>query len=672
MYGRRIGSIHNRKENGRRIHSPFSGEIGVFRIITLMTLKEIAKLAGVSPSTVSKIINNKADNMNPGTIKHVLDIVKKYNYSPYGSVRSNNKLKSLTIGVLLRNLNDCNREILDVITVEIQKNNYNLLFFHSHDSNEEELRNINTFCKNGVDAVIWEPVNAGSLEFKCYLDENEILVHLINTPYSEESYCFDYFGIGYQAVKKMAELGHTSIACVLQNEDNPFEKQFHKGALQALYENDIPANDNIMHLAGTDRITQKLFSYNCTAIVCFSLLDAYGIYRELEACHVKIPGDISMLALSQNSDIAAVIPELSVIRPDFPKLGQIVCRSLIAKLESSANAKNGPRNFFLPFMFSNGCSISTPPNRMNKKIVVVGSINTDITLNGNELPEVGKTIYAFTSSASPGGKGINQAIGVSRLGMDVTLIGKVGDDYDSAVILNLLKEEGVNTQAIGQMKNQIGGKAYIYVPKDAESTITIVPGANQFLTDEDTESSYFQFGTGGYCLISTEIPVKTAIYAAKTAKENGMLTIIKPSTLDSLPKELLLYSDLFIPNEKEGKILCPKYSAPEEQAEYFRLMGADKVIITLGSRGCYVKTDSFSKYYKPAEMQKIDSTGGADAFIAALSSYLIRGYTLDKAIVIATYAAAFCISRVGVVSALTDRNSLELYIQRKDPCFLSQ
>lgn len=121
MYGRRIGSIHNRKENGRRIHSPFSGEIGVFRIITLMTLKEIAKLAGVSPSTVSKIINNKADNMNPGTIKHVLDIVKKYNYSPYGSVRSNNKLKSLTIGVLLRNLNDCNREILDVITVEIQK-----------------------------------------------------------------------------------------------------------------------------------------------------------------------------------------------------------------------------------------------------------------------------------------------------------------------------------------------------------------------------------------------------------------------------------------------------------------------------------------------------------------------------------------------------------------------
>ena len=173
-------------------------------------------------------------------------------------------------------------------------------------------------------------------------------------------------------------------------------------------------------------------------------------------------------------------------------------------------------------------------------------------------------------------------------------------------------------------------------------------------------------------MISTEIPVKTAIYAAKTAKENGMLTIIKPSTLDSLPKELLLYSDLFIPNEKEGKILCPKYSAPEEQAEYFRLMGADKFIITLGSRGCYVKTDSFSKYYKPAEMQKIDSTGGADAFIAALSSYLIRGYTLDKAIVIATYAAAFCISRVGVVSALTDRNSLELYIQRKDPCFLSQ
>ncbi|MFQ7549916.1 MAG: LacI family DNA-binding transcriptional regulator [Blautia marasmi] len=67
-----------------------------------MTIKEIASLAGVSISTVSKIVNNKDENINPETRSRVLKIVKEYNYTPYGMVKNISSAKSFLLGVLLR------------------------------------------------------------------------------------------------------------------------------------------------------------------------------------------------------------------------------------------------------------------------------------------------------------------------------------------------------------------------------------------------------------------------------------------------------------------------------------------------------------------------------------------------------------------------------------------
>ena len=105
----------------------------------------------------------------------------------------------------------------------------------------------------------------------------------------------------------------------------------------------------------------------------------------------------------------------------------------------------------------------------------------------------------------------------------------------------------------------------------------------------------------------------------------------------------------------------------EERAETLMGYGIETVIITLGERGCYVKTKEWEREFPAASFTSVDNTGASDAFISALASYLLYGYTLENAVRIATYAAGFCISRKGVVPALIDKNSLESYILQKEP-----
>ncbi|MFQ9939597.1 MAG: PfkB family carbohydrate kinase [Blautia hansenii] len=207
--------------------------------------------------------------------------------------------------------------------------------------------------------------------------------------------------------------------------------------------------------------------------------------------------------------------------------------------------------------------------------------------------------------------------------------------------------------------------------KDAESSITILPGANQNLFPEDISSREHLFEGCGYCLISTEIPVETCICAAETARKYGAQTIVKPAALKTLPDKLLKNTDIFVPNRKEAALLCPQETEVDKQAAFFFSLGCPVVIITLGHRGSYLRTKDMACAFPAAAFPSVDSTGGADAFIAALASYLTEGCPLEKAIPIATYAAGFCVSRTGVVPALVDKASLENHIRIAEPELLN-
>lgn len=633
-----------------------------------MTIKEIAKLAGVSISTVSKIVNNKADNINIETRNRVLKIVKEYNYTPYGTAKNISNAKTFVIGVLLRHSTLLNLMLKGIMDMA-QKHGYNVLLCDSMDSEEKELKHITALCRHHVDGVIWEPVSENSIQYEHYFQEQDIAISYINSSLPEASHCLDFMQMGYLAAQKLLDYRHTHIAC-LTKPGSFRSKMVFEGFKKCLFDNEIPYSEDMKLFVTDPDFYTQISLQGFTGIVSTHFEAALSLYEKVKSFHYHIPSDLSLISLREDAGDAICFPRISSLQIPYEAFGEKVCYHLIAACENL----NEPE--FTLFTSDNLTldheeSLNAPPSCRYKKIISVGSINTDITLTVDELPSSGSTTITTASCVSLGGKGANQAIGAARLGREVVLIGKIGNDYDSTVIYDTLKKEHVLTHGIRRNSASATGKAYIHVQKDAESCITVLPGANETLSPEDILSREHLFDDCGYCLISTEIPMNTCIQAAKTAHSHHAKNIVKPATLKALPTELLANADIFVPNKREAAILCPFENTIEKQAEYFYRQGCPVIIITLGHQGSYVKTADFSGYFPAANFPSIDSTGGADAFIAAFASYLTEGYPLLNAVKIATQAAGFCISRTGVVPALIDRTSLENHIKMTEPTLLT-
>lgn len=627
-----------------------------------MTIKEIANLAGVSISTVSKIVNNKDQNINPETRSRVLKIVKDYNYTPYGNAKNISTAKSFLIGVLLKNGSETNL-MLNGILYTAQKYGYSILLYDSGSSMEMELKHITSLCKNNVDGVIWEPVSEHSKEYEHYFMEQNISFCYING-FSDDSFYIDFAKMGYILTQKLLDYKHTKIACLLK-EKSLRSALVLEGFRKCLYENQIPYNETMELYISDKEYFSKIINYDISGIVSSHFASSLILYKQMERLHYHIPSDLSLVSLRDDVREGISFPNISCLKIPYLEFGHYICEELIRKCEK--NGSHSDHLFATPYVFNNEDSLEAPSFMRVKKLVVVGSVNLDITFNVDRLPQSGKTTTILKSTITAGGKGANQSVGAAKLHREVFLIGEIGNDADATFLFDTLERENVTTQGIHRDLNAHTGKAYIYIENSGESAITILAGANGNLSAERIRKRKYLFKNAGFCLLATEIPIDTIIEAAKIAKEYGAKNILKPATLKSIPEQLLSLTDIFIPNRKEAAALSPCCSSVEEQAEYFLKKGIEIVIITLGNQGCYLKTADTAQYFPAADFLPIDTTGGADAFISAFASYLSEGFSLEQSIRIASYAAGFCVSRQGVVPALVDRNTLETHISKLEP-----
>lgn len=629
-----------------------------------MTIKEIAALAGVSISTVSKIVNNKDQNINPETRKRVLKIVKDYNYTPYGAVKNISQAKTFLLGVLLRD-GDESSQLIHGILQTAQAYGYSIMLFDSQEDISLELRHITTICRSHVDGLIWEPVSGRSGEAAHYLSEQNIPVVYINAPDRPDAHHIDFKQMGYDLTAKLLDHKHSRIGCVIQKADYRSELIL-EGFKKCLYDHQIAFEQKmVLHYPDENLLTHTI-NYRFTGIVNAHLASALFLYAQMRRLHYHIPFDLSLVSVSDGGRDTLPYPSISCMRIPRWEFGCHVCSQLINRCEKKPVPEE-TLSFRIENYLDTEDSLSIPPSLRSKKILSVGSINIDSTFNVDCFPQAGKTVKISQATTTLGGKGANQAVGAAKLGRDVTLIGRIGNDADSAYILDILNQENISTQGIRRDPDLPTGKAYIYKEDSGESAITILEGANAALSSDSIIQSRYLFDNAGYCLLSTELPMATVLEAAKTGRQAGARIVLKPSAQKSLPESLLSLIDLFIPNQKEAATLCPGRTSIEEQAGYFLEKGIKTVIITLGEEGCYLRTADMDKYFPAASFMAVDTTGGADAFISALVSYLSEGYSLDQAIRIATYAAGFCISHLGAVSSLVDKLTLETYIGKVEP-----
>lgn len=633
-----------------------------------MTIKEIASLAGVSISTVSKIVNNKDENINPHTRERVLKIVKEYNYTPYGTVKNISTTKTFLLGVLLGNAPQTNM-MLSGIMQTAQEKGYSILLLDSRGSADTELRHITTLCRNRVDGLIWEPVCSESRNHEHYFQEMNIPVCYINDITSDSSYCIDFTHMGYLLTQKLIDCKHTRIACLMKR-DNIRSRMVFQGFLQCLFDHHLPYDSKMEIYIDDPEYCKKILSSDMSGIVSSHFASSLMLYEQMNRLHYYIPSDLSLISLKDDVREAISFPNITSLKIPYYEFGCFVCKNIIARCEQSPDVSEN-FHFSAPPVFEDQKSIDIPSFFRSRKIIVVGSINMDCTFRVDQPPQLGKTVNISDLSTAPGGEGANQALGAAKLGREVSLIGEIGNDTDSDYIIHILEQNHVDTRGVHRDPSSSTGKAYIYTEQSGESAITVFSGANCKLSPDSLRSREHLFKRAGYCLLSTEIPMDTVLEAARIARQYGAHTILKPAAIRELPDELFSYTNIFVPNRMEAEVLSPGYKTVEEQADYFFHRGIPAVIITLGHQGCYLRTADRKKYFPASHFVAVDTTGGADSFIAALGSCLAEDCSIEKSIRIATYAAGFCVSRQGVMAAMADRNTLHSHIYRMEPSLLA-
>ena len=184
-----------------------------------MTIKDIAKMAGVSISTVSKIVNNKDVNINQETRNRVLKIVKEYNYTPYGAVKNISTAKTFILGVLMKDIRN-SENMLQGILHKAQEKGYCVIPMDSRNSAEDELKHITALCKNKADGILWEPVSGESLGNRHYFEQSGIPVYFFNSATVPGAWRIDYEKAGRLCAQTLLEHRHKKICCLIRKEDS--------------------------------------------------------------------------------------------------------------------------------------------------------------------------------------------------------------------------------------------------------------------------------------------------------------------------------------------------------------------------------------------------------------------------------------------------------------------
>lgn len=157
----------------------------------------------------------------------------------------------------------------------------------------------------------------------------------------------------------------------------------------------------------------------------------------------------------------------------------------------------------------------------HSKMIVVGSLNVDNYLYSTNLPHNGKTNFLSSYAKFPGGKGLNQAVGLTKLGHQATLIGCLGSDTDANYLYKELEKYHVTTDGITRIQDTETGQAYIYVETSGDSMISILPGANTALTPKKIAQQKHLFMDASFCLIQTEIPLSAVKRLVKSPNIQG-------------------------------------------------------------------------------------------------------------------------------------------------------
>jgi ribokinase len=308
---------------------------------------------------------------------------------------------------------------------------------------------------------------------------------------------------------------------------------------------------------------------------------------------------------------------------------------------------------------------------MGARIAVVGSNNLDLITYVDRMPVAGETIEASSFAMEHGGKGANQAVAAARLGAEVLMVSKIGDDAFGPITRRNFQQHGIDTRHVGVAPGVSSGVAPIFVEPSGENRILIVKGANDQLLPEDIDRAAADLAGCDLILLQLEIPLQTVYHTIALAAAQGTEVLLNPAPAHpDLDLLRLRHVSFLVPNQTELALLSkmPVATVGQIEAAARRLLagGIRTVIVTMGGDGALLVTGAETRAIPPVRVQPVDTTGAGDAFIGSFARHYVESRDVVGALGRAARYAACSITRRGTQSSYVDAAEFDMFCKRID------
>ncbi|MHC8299103.1 ribokinase [Pseudomonas sp. ZS1P83] len=302
---------------------------------------------------------------------------------------------------------------------------------------------------------------------------------------------------------------------------------------------------------------------------------------------------------------------------------------------------------------------------MPAKVVVIGSLNMDLVTRAPRLPRGGETLIGESFATVSGGKGANQAVAAARLGAQVSMVGCVGSDAYGEELRGALLAEQIDCQAVSTVDNS-SGVALIVVDDNSQNAIVIVAGANGALTPAVIDRFDAVLQAADVIICQLEVPDATVGHALKRGRELGKTVILNPAPASRpLPAGWYASIDYLIPNESEASALSglpvDSLASAETAATRLIVMGAGKVIITLGAQGSLFADGKSFEHFPAPKVKAVDTTAAGDTFVGGFAAALAAGKSEAEAIRFGQVAAALSVTRSGAQPSIPTLSDVQAF-----------
>lgn len=316
---------------------------------------------------------------------------------------------------------------------------------------------------------------------------------------------------------------------------------------------------------------------------------------------------------------------------------------------------------------------------MKPQVVVVGSFVQDLTWKCAAFPQAGETIVG-TFITGPGGKGSNQAVACGRTGIPTLYVGAVGDDAFARDAKAFYRTEGIAAQFATKPKHATGTAA-ILVNQQGQNEIVVALGANAELRKTDIPAGPLTRAQVVVCQFESNLA--TTAHVLKTAHAAGVTTVLNPAPMrPDFDQRLLRHVDILIPNETEFASLVNCLPAcgvsnfsdtqlhqlsPEDLHALIRRVGVKTVIVTLGSKGCFVsEPEGFRQVPAHTGISVVDTTGAGDAFVGGFAAGLVKFEgQVGAAAQFGTAVAALSVTKFGTAPSMPRAAVITRFLRQK-------